>query len=279
MKNALISGGTSGVGHSVVRALLQDGYQVSFIGRNGDKGRAVEAALNARHEGRAAFVQLDLSRVKNVQAFARDFAKKHDSLDLLANIAGAMIPERTLTEERLEKTFAIGYMSAFVLSTELGPLLAKARGRISNVAGVPTFVFKAKLDFDDIGFATKYSSFKTAITTVHAKTVLTEILAEKYAGQGIDVNSFDPGAVRSDLMKNMKSGKRVLFGFLNLFMAKESKPGIYVCTAAEIEGVTGKFFVKRTPRELNFDQGYKVRLWNLSETLVGQIEANGTASY
>ncbi len=271
MKKALIAGGTSGIGYSILKALLQKFFKVYFIGSNEGKGITVESKLNRQHPGMAKFIKLDLSNIKEVKNFAREFSIENESLDVLGNIAGAMIPHRVITQEGFEKTFAVGYLSAFVLSTELSTLLENADGRIINVAGVPSFVLKSRLDFDDISFKNDYSSFKTAITTVHAKTVLTEILSEKYASRGIDVNSFHPGAVRSDLMKNMSKVKRIIFGFLSIFMSKESKSGIYVSSSQEVQGITGKFFVKTTPKDLSFDSEYKNRLWNLSNELIKDI--------
>jgi len=269
-KLALITGGTSGIGVSIAKALLNQGqYGVVLIGRNASKGNAVIASLEAAHPGRAKFVQLDLSDIGAVKKFAKQFAANHESLDLLANVAGVMQSKRTLTKEGFETTFAVGYLSAFVLCTELAPLLEKTpHGRIANVAGVARFIFNGKLDFDDLTFKQGYSSFKTAITTVHAKTVLTEILSQKFASKGIDVNSFHPGAVRSDLMHNMPWLTRQLFKIPSFFMTKESKTGIFACLSPELEGVSGKYLNGKQVLDLNFGAPYKERLWLETEKLL-----------
>ena len=145
MKTALISGGTSGIGLSIAKALLHQKYKVYFIGSNPEKGKAVESMLDAQSPGNAEFVQLDLSNIKDVKNFAGKFIENHGELDLLANIAGVLMPTRQITDEGFEKTFSVGYLSAFVLSTELAPLLEKAHnGRIANVAGVISFVMMQK---------------------------------------------------------------------------------------------------------------------------------------
>ena len=134
---------------------------------------------------------------------------------------------------------------------------------------MPSFVLKAKLDFGDLSFSKNYSSFKAAITTVHAKTVLTEILSDKYASLGVDVNSFHPGAVQSDLMKNMKSFQSFIFKILSVFMAKECKTGIYVSSSDQLRGISGKFFNKKKALNLDFNSDYKKQLWDASLELVG----------
>ena len=272
MKTALISGGTSGIGISIANDLLQKDYKVYLIGSNSNKGKSIETSLSKQYPGQVEFIQLDLSIIRNTKKFAANFSKKNSKLDLLVNTAGIMVPKRIITDEGFEKTFAVGYLSAFILSTELAPLLEQAdHGRIANVAGVKSFILNAKLDFDDLTFSKNYGTFKTAITTVHAKTVLTEILAAKYASKGIDVNSFHPGAVKSTLMKNMEWWKRLLFAVPNFFMSKESKTGIYVSSSPKINGVSGKYFENTKPVELNFDKEYKQKLWEDTEILIDKV--------
>lgn len=272
MKTALITGGTSGIGLSMAKALLQKKYKVYLIGRNSEKGKAIESALDTQYPGNAKFIQLDLSNIRGVKIFSKQFLENHSTLDVLANVAGVMEPERQLTKEGFEKTFSIGYLSAFVLSTELAPLLEKApHGRIVNVAGVASFVLKARIDFEDMDFSNNYNSFRTAITTVHAKTVLTEILSKKYASKGIDVNSFHPGAVRSDLMQNMPWWGRLMDKLLSPFMSKTSKTGIYVCSSPDIQGTSGKYFKNKKALTLNFEKSYRERLWQESEALIGSV--------
>ena len=272
MKTALISGGTSGIGLSIAEGLFKKNYKVYLIGSNDIRGKNIETSFSHRYPGQVEFIQLDLSVIRNVKKFTADFSKKNTKLDLLVNTAGIMAPKRIITDEGFEKTFAVGYLSAYILSNELAPILEQAdHGRIANVAGQRSMVFNAKLDFDDLTFSKNYGTFKTAITTVHAKTVLTEILAAKYASKGIDVNSFNPGAVKSTLMKNMEWWKRKLFAVPNFFMSSESKTGIYVSSSPEINGVTGKYFEKTKPVELTFDEEYKQKLWKNTEILLNKI--------
>ena len=73
MKQALIAGGTSGVGYSILNALLKAKFKVYFIGSNEEKGVAVESEMNRRHPGMTKFINLDLSNLKAVKEFAREF--------------------------------------------------------------------------------------------------------------------------------------------------------------------------------------------------------------
>lgn len=247
------------MGFSVVRALATRGVSVHFIGTNRDKGRDVERRLGGLD---VRFVRLDLSDLGAVRSFAENFKTQQPRLDVLANIAGVMLPERVETADGIEKTFAIDHLAAFLLSRHLTPLLAAAdNGRIVNVSGAPTQLLKPSLDFDDVQLRRNYSLMRAAINAVHAKTVMTELLSERLKSDGIDVNAFHPGAVKSELFRHMRFPMSALFRTARLFMSADSTAGIHVSTAESLNGVTGKFFVGRRPRPLAFERGYKERLW------------------
>ncbi len=270
-KIALVTGGTSGVGLSIVRALVQHNFGVFFIGTNKEKGKEIEAELNSANNTKNKFIALDLSNLNEVNTFANQFKSDAPKLDLLVNVAGIMLPKRQETAEGIEKTFATGYLSAFILCNAFIPLLEKGnQARIVNVSGSPSHVLKVNIDFDNLNFVKNYSGFKTAIATVHAKTVLTEILAKKLKDKNIDVNAFHPGTVKSNLTRNMHFLLKGLAKIATFFMASASKTGIYVSLSDNIVGTTGQLFVNKKPTPLRFDMAYKERLWEVTEGIAGR---------
>jgi len=270
-RKALVTGGSSGVGLSIVRALTAQGWEVHFIGRDAAKGHALEAELNGPEAGSAHFIQLDLSELRRVRDFAAAFRAEHVELHLLANIAGVMLPDRQETSEGLETTMAVGHLSAYVLSHQLAPLLAKARhGRIVNVSGKADT--SAEQDLGDLTFREGYSGLDAAMKTVHAKTVMTQALAEQLAPEGIDVNAFSPGLVKSGLRRDLRFPLRHLLGFLQLFMARDSATAIYASTSEDLYGVTGQFLVDAHDRvPLAFEEAYRGRLLERTEALVNRV--------
>ncbi len=274
-KIAMVAGGTAGVGLSIVRELVEKGFTVHFIGTNRERGAAIESELNGSGESKCRFFALDLSSLKAVRAFAQGFLSEVPHLDVLLHVAGVMLPDRQETDEGLEKTIAIDYLSAFVLSQELVPLLAKAsHPRIANVSGGLSMVLKRKLDFTNMDGKRNYSGMRAAIDAVHAKTVMTQILAEKLKSQNIDVNAFHPGAVKSDLGRSMPLPMRVLFRIASLFMATKSTSGNYVSTSKEVTGVTGQIFVKTKAIPLQFEEAYKDQLWKWTVATVDRVLAS-----
>jgi NAD(P)-dependent dehydrogenase (short-subunit alcohol dehydrogenase family) len=163
-------------------------------------------------------------------------------------------------------------LSAFLLSKELTPLLENANhSRIVNVGGEPPQILQPTLDFCDLNSKQNYNGIDVATNTVHAKVVMTEILAKKLKGQKIDVNAFYPGAVKSNLGRNMNFPLIFMFKIAGPFLAKESQSGIYLSTSQEVTGVTGQLFVKEKLTPLNFEKEYKDRLWNMTEEIVEKV--------
>ena len=268
-KTALVTGGTAGVGLAIARALARQDYSVWFVGRSREKGTAAEAELADVGTGRCTFVELDLSDLSAVLDFATRFKTEVPELHLLVNVAGVMLARRKPTSAGLETTFTVGYLSALLLCRELVEPLSKVpNSRIANVSGDPSHIIKARLDFDDLGFSRSYGGMRAAIKTVHAKTVLTQILAEPLRGEGIDVNAFHPGTVRSDLGRELAFPLNVLLRFAGLFMSRECKSGTYVCTSPDVTGVTGQLFVGTKATPLDFDQAYRDKLWEVSEQVL-----------
>ena len=121
----------------------------------------------------------------------------------------------------------------------------------------------------------KYSGMGVAIDAVHAKTVMTEILAEKLKGQNIDVNAFHPGWVKSGLARDLPAYMKIIFGIMGPFMSRGSKSGNYVSTSDKVIGVTGQLFVNTTPTPLSFDQVYKDKLWSWTVDTVENVLGAG----
>lgn len=261
-KTALVTGGTSGVGLSLVKGLLKQRYRVFFVGSSTAKGKSLEQEFHSLYPHKATFIALDLSNLQSVDRFAKVFVTTHHRLDILVNVAGVLLPERTVTSEGLEKTFAIGYMAPFILSQRLSSLLAKTQGaRIVNVAAKAKSLLPIQLNFEDLQSTQKYNGFKVSLATVHAHAVLTEIWAQRMGALGITVNAFDPGMVRSSMSRHMPLWFRLIAKAISPFMTKDSPNGIFVCTAPDLAHVTGQLFENQIPITLSFEQSYKKTLW------------------
>ena len=267
-KNALVTGGSSGVGLSITRYLVQAGYHVTFIGRNQERGKRVEAQLNSRSTGCSQFTPLDLSELRSVLQFSQEFIKNHHKLDILANVAGIILPQRQENSAGIDKTLATGYLSAYLLCRELSQLLKKSEhGKIVNVAGLPIHVLNTRLSPNDLSSKKSYSGINIAIKAVHAKTVFTQTLAQELEETGVDVNCFHPGTIQSDLGRNLNFPLKQLFKLAKVFFAKDSAGGIRACSE-EMTGMTGHIITKNKVYPLKFTQSYQQEIQKLTHELI-----------
>jgi NAD(P)-dependent dehydrogenase (short-subunit alcohol dehydrogenase family) len=115
MTTILITGGTDGIGRQVAQRLPD--AELILVGRSQQKAdAALEVLPNAR------FMQADLSLMSEACRLASELPP----LDAVIHCAGVMLPKRTLTAEGIETVFAVQYLSRWLLTRELIPMLQQA---------------------------------------------------------------------------------------------------------------------------------------------------------
>jgi NAD(P)-dependent dehydrogenase (short-subunit alcohol dehydrogenase family) len=123
-----ITGGTSGLGLSLVRELLDRGAKVAFVARSRDRVERVEQELPAAHG-----IVGDVSRKEDIHPIAMQIVGALGGLDVLINNASDLgpIPLQLLADtkcEDLERTLATNLLGPFRLTKAmLGSLAASAR--------------------------------------------------------------------------------------------------------------------------------------------------------
>ncbi|MEV4896157.1 SDR family NAD(P)-dependent oxidoreductase [Nonomuraea sp. NPDC055795] len=133
-KTVIISGGTDGMGRATALERLARGDRVTVIGSDQAKGKALLAHANSPD---LHFLQADLSSIAEVERVVTHLRDSHDAIDALALFANRVSPRRRESAEGLEFTFALYYLSRYLLSHRLIPLLDAAPAPvIINVAGV-----------------------------------------------------------------------------------------------------------------------------------------------
>src|SRR5260370_17910275 len=126
-KNALVTGGTDGVGKEVAYGLARAGHRVVLVGRDADKGARVEREMReTTGNADVQFLQADLSLVREANRLADEIAARWPALHYLVHSAGIVRGRRVLTEEGIESNFAVNYVSRFALTNRLLPLLEPA---------------------------------------------------------------------------------------------------------------------------------------------------------
>ena len=278
MKNkiCLITGGNSGIGKAAAIQLAKKGATVVILSRSKERGQqAVKDIIALSGNANIDLLVADLASQKSVRNAVQEFKSKYNSLHVLINNAAVFLPNRTETEEGIESTFAINYLSHFLLTDLLMDVLkSSAPSRIINVASKHSGI---TINFDDLMLTKKYSVMKAVGPTKLALVLFTKELARRLDGSGVTVNSLHPGLVKSNLLNNMPWVLRKIFNLISVSPEKGAETVVYLAASKEVEGVSGGFFVNCKPVKTTTiadDESLALRLWNKSMELIkGQTDS------
>jgi NAD(P)-dependent dehydrogenase (short-subunit alcohol dehydrogenase family) len=190
MKTVLVTGANKGIGREVARQLAAKGFHVFVGARNEKAGRKAAEEIAARN-GKATFLEIDVSDNGNVANAAREFSKNADHLDVLVNNAGIIADGDDAILEAgddvLRKTLETNTLGPLRVTRAFSPLLRKAKApRVINVSSGG-----GQLTGGADGWAPAYCISKTALNGV---TVQLAAALPKFA-----INSVCPGWVRTDM--------------------------------------------------------------------------------
>ena len=269
-KICLVTGATSGIGLETAGSLAELGATVIITGRNEDIGKKVVSDIKNRTGN--GFIELliaDFASQAEVRRLASEVKERYDRLDVLINNAGLYQPDHTLTADGVELTFAVNYLAPFLLTHELVDLLSKgAPSRVINMSS--SFHVRGKINFDDINFTKDYSGMQAYMNTKLALLHFTYQMAENIQELGITVNAVHPGIVKTNLPRQ-RGFYSFLLRLLPFITAKKgAETSIYLASSPDVRDITGKYFVKKKPKETSeasYDMEVRKKLWELSSKL------------
>ena len=87
-KNAVITGGSKGIGFGIATAFAQQGANVAIIGRDEKTGNAVAAELDAQYPGKIAFYKADMSDTQSCKEVVEKIIADCGEINILVNNAG-----------------------------------------------------------------------------------------------------------------------------------------------------------------------------------------------
>jgi NAD(P)-dependent dehydrogenase (short-subunit alcohol dehydrogenase family) len=277
-KTAIVTGASSGIGKVTALELAKAGVTVVMVCRPGSKAEAArdEIAVSAGRN-QVELITADLSDQASVRACAQDFKNRHARLDILVNNAGIFLSDRQVTVDGLERTFATNHLAYFLLTALLlDTLKASAPARIVSVASEAQRW--GKIDFNDLQGNKTYSGIKAYAQSKLANILFTYELARKTMGTGVTANCLHPGVVRTGWGHGGKGLFKLgmkLFGFFMSTPEQGAKTSIYLASSPEVEGITGRYFIKCKPVESNitsYDFTIAEKLWEISKELTSLSE-------
>ncbi|WCP13509.1 2-dehydro-3-deoxy-L-rhamnonate dehydrogenase (NAD(+)) [Sphingobium sp. AntQ-1] len=187
-RNAIITGGASGLGRQVAARIVAEGGQVALWDLNPEALAATSAEIGAAH-----VVALDVSDYAAVTAAAKDTAVALGKVDILicsAGITGATATVWDYPVDSFQRVIDINLNGLFYCNREVAPfLLENGYGRIVNLASVAGKEGNPN--------ASAYSASKAGVIG------FTKSLGKELAGKGVIANALTPATFESPILAQL----------------------------------------------------------------------------
>jgi len=187
-KVVIVTGGTSGIGAAISRAVVKEGGKVLITGIVEAEGKALVAELGSA----AALSIADLVDPASPKKIVADCLAAFGRIDSLVNCAAIFDQSniKTLTYENFQKMMQVNLTAPLFLIQACFPELKKSKGAVLNIGSVNAHAGEANL--------LAYSTSKGAMVT------MTRNLANANGVNGVRINQINPGWILTDREKKMK---------------------------------------------------------------------------
>lgn len=268
-KVAIITGGTSGIGKEMVKAVAKAGFHVVLPVRNRAKGERVKSEI-IQYAGDRAMVTLmdcDMSSLASVKAFANSFKSMNFPISLLISThidiishpiyiidnAGVFYHETKKTTDGFESNMGINYISHYALTEELLPVIEAKRQssygcRIINVSSA-SFYSVTTLNPSELYSKHWWERFAPYARSKFAQVMYTKELARRINAAHITINCMEPGMVKTDIYRYdpvavffFQYVMAVLAPFLLLKPEEGAVTAIWLALSPDVHAISGKVF-------------------------------------
>jgi NAD(P)-dependent dehydrogenase (short-subunit alcohol dehydrogenase family) len=282
---AIVTGANAGLGYETALALGKLNAKVIMACRNVAKAQSAKQAILAKvPQADLEVMELDLSSLKSVRAFAAAYLAKYDRLDLLINNAGIMVPPFSKTEDGFESQMGANYFGHFLLTGLLLPTLNKTPH--ARVVALSSKAHESgKIDFDNLHAEKSYSRMGAYSQSKLACLMFAYELERRLQAAGYKTLSVaaHPGVSNTELGKHIP---RVAYFLLMPIFAlmihspeNATLPQLMAALDPDVKG--GEYFgptgfseMKGKPgkvgsRPQSHDLAVAKKLWEVSEKLTG----------
>lgn len=242
-KTFLVTGANTGIGKETARNLAGRGARVVIAGRSEEKNReAIREIAADTGNTDLDYVPLDLGDLSSVRAAAATFLDSGERLDVLINNAG-LAGKRGMTASGFELAFGTNHVGTFLLTELLRDRVAETGpGRIVNVAS--TGHYRAKgIDWEAVRRPTvTRTAFDEYCVSKLANVLHAQELGRRLAGSGVTTYSLHPGAIASDVWREVPFGLRQVMKLFMKSTTDGAKTSIYCATSPDVADVTGRYY-------------------------------------
>jgi NAD(P)-dependent dehydrogenase (short-subunit alcohol dehydrogenase family) len=295
-RNAIVTGGASGLGRETVRALATAGARVTIAARDVERAEPEAAQLRTDTGNAAIDVKpLDVASLRSVRRFADGYLADGRPVHLLINNAGIMRTPLYYTEDGFEAQFGTNHVGHHALTVALVPAL-RAAGNARVVALSSRAHWRGDVDFDDLDFRRRpYDTMVAYGQSKTANALFAVGMTQQYAAEGITTNAVMPGFILTQLQRHMSSDDLRARGWIDESGALVDDPGrktpaqgaatsVWAAVAPELDGVSGRYLEDCAIADVwtrggepghgylpfALDPEHASRLWTTTEQLVAR---------
>lgn len=185
---AIVTGGCSGLGLSIARALADHGAFIEIL----DFKSKDEVDIADHHH--IVFHSVDITEEEKVEEAILAIWKKHQRIDILVNCAGITgltnIKSHETNSDNIRKVLDINFMGSYFTAKHTIPWMLKNNyGRILHIASIAGKEGNAGM--------LAYSASKAAVIA------MTKVQGKEYAESGITINALAPAVIQTPLVDAM----------------------------------------------------------------------------
>nr|CAX76268.1 putative Retinol dehydrogenase 11 [Schistosoma japonicum] len=230
-KLAIVTGSSTGIGLVTAGELARRGANVIMACRNIRKAEDAKIRLLERYgvnnpqclnidvackdvisslspidSSQLIIEQVDLASQQSIREFTRRILATYTKLDFLINNAGLIVNKYEKTSDGFEMTMGVNHFGTFLLTQLLLPLLKRSTPCriiiLSSLAHYRGHLMKPDLQLQQ----NEYNQLKAYCDSKLANAMYAAELGERLKDSGITVVSLHPGAVKTELDRDLKSG-------------------------------------------------------------------------
>ena len=188
-KNALVTGGSRGIGYAIVRKYAENGANVAFTYLNSaEKANAIVDEISAEHGVRVLAYQSDASSYASAEELVTAVSKELGQIDILVNNAGITKDNLILrmSEEQFDEVIKSNLKSVFNLTKHVSKLMLRQKsGSIINLSSIVGLRGQAG--------QSNYAASKAGIIG------FSKSIAEEFGSRNIRCNVISPGFIETDM--------------------------------------------------------------------------------